>query len=101
MEWLKRGYNATGRNLYQAIQNQPGDYGIKASRTLNHRYITEDVPMSLVPIAAIGVTTQASRLSSASAPKRGEMGVLRVAKPLSTPPLSLSSRARRATVRRS
>ncbi|MGD2178798.1 MAG: NAD/NADP octopine/nopaline dehydrogenase family protein [Anaerolineae bacterium] len=54
MEWLKRAYDATGRNLYQAIQNQPGYYGIKAPRTLNHRYITEDVPMSLVPIAAIG-----------------------------------------------
>ena len=53
-EWLKMAYNATGDNLYEAIHNQPGYYGIKAPRTLRHRYITEDVPMSLVPIAALG-----------------------------------------------
>jgi opine dehydrogenase len=53
-DWLKMAYNATGTNLYEAIHNQPGYYGIKAPRTLQHRYITEDVPMSLVPIAALG-----------------------------------------------
>jgi opine dehydrogenase len=40
--------------LYEAIHNQPGYYGIQAPPTLNHRYITEDVPMSLVPIASLG-----------------------------------------------
>jgi opine dehydrogenase len=54
IEWLKMAYNATGRTLYEAIHNQPGYYGIKAPPTLAHRYITEDVPMSLVPIAALG-----------------------------------------------
>jgi opine dehydrogenase len=53
-EWLALAYNATGDSLYEAIQNQPGYYGIKAPPTLNHRYIFEDVPMSLVPIAALG-----------------------------------------------
>ena len=53
-DWLKMAYNATGENLHEAIHNQPGYYGIKAPRTLRHRYITEDVPMSLVPIAALG-----------------------------------------------
>jgi opine dehydrogenase len=38
----------------EAIHNQPGYYGIKAPSTLNHRYIFEDVPMSLVPIASLG-----------------------------------------------
>jgi opine dehydrogenase len=52
--WLKMAYDATGANLYEAIHNQPGYRGIKAPATLNHRYITEDVPMSLVPIAALG-----------------------------------------------
>lgn len=28
--------------------------GIKVQATLNHRYIFEDIPMSLVPIAALG-----------------------------------------------
>lgn len=54
LEWLKLAYDTTGENLYEAIQNQPGYYGIKAPPTMNHRYIFEDVPMSLVPIASLG-----------------------------------------------
>ncbi len=54
VEWLQMAYNATGGNLYEAIHNQLGYYGIQAPATLNHRYITEDVPMSLVPIATFG-----------------------------------------------
>jgi opine dehydrogenase len=53
-EWLQMAYHATGDDLYEAIHNQPGYYGIQAPPTLQHRYITEDVPMSLVPIAALG-----------------------------------------------
>lgn len=53
-EWLKLAYNSVGETLHEAIQNQPGYYGIKAPATLNHRYIFEDVPMSLVPIASLG-----------------------------------------------
>jgi opine dehydrogenase len=53
-EWLKMAYDASGENLYEAIHNQPGYRGIKAPATLNHRYVFEDVPMSLVPIAALG-----------------------------------------------
>jgi opine dehydrogenase len=53
-EWLLMAYDATGKDLHEAIHNQEGYYGIKAPVTLNHRYITEDVPMSLVPIAALG-----------------------------------------------
>ncbi len=54
MEWLKMAYDANGATLHEAIHNQPGYRGIKAPPTLNHRYITEDVPMSLVSIAALG-----------------------------------------------
>jgi len=54
MEWLKLAYDTTGEDLHEAIQNQPGYYGIKAPSTLSHRYIFEDVPMSLVPIASLG-----------------------------------------------
>jgi len=53
-EWLYSAYDAYGRNLYEAIQNNPGYRGIKAPSTIFHRYITEDVPMSLVPIASFG-----------------------------------------------
>jgi opine dehydrogenase len=53
-EWLRMAYNAEGDSLFEAIQNQPGYRGIKAPATLNHRYIREDVPMSLVPMAELG-----------------------------------------------
>ena len=54
LEWLKLAYDTSGEDLHEAIHNQPGYYGIKAPPTLNHRYIFEDVPMSLVPIASLG-----------------------------------------------
>ncbi len=54
LEWLKLAYDTTGEDLHEAIHNQPGYYGIKAPPTLRHRYIFEDVPMSLVPMAALG-----------------------------------------------
>jgi opine dehydrogenase len=55
LEWLEMAYSTTGENLHDAIHNQPGYYGIKAPPTLKHRYIFEDVPMSLVPIASLGM----------------------------------------------
>jgi opine dehydrogenase len=54
LEWLKLAYDTSGQDLHEAIHNQPGYYGIKAPATLNHRYLFEDVPMSLVPIASLG-----------------------------------------------
>ncbi len=54
LEWLAMAYDARGTDLFEAIHNQTGYYGIKAPATLQHRYIFEEVPMSLVPIAALG-----------------------------------------------
>ena len=53
-EWLDMAYDATGPTLYEAMHNNDGYRGIKAPPTLAHRYIFEDVPMSLVPIASAG-----------------------------------------------
>jgi len=55
LEWLKLAYDTSGDDLHDAIHNQPGYYGIKAPPTLHHRYLFEDVPMSLVPMASLGV----------------------------------------------
>lgn len=52
--WLYTAYSATGKNLHEAIHDNPGYIGLKAPDRLHHRYIDEDVPMSLVPIASIG-----------------------------------------------
>lgn len=54
LQWLEEAYAATGSNLLEAIHNNPGYVGIKAPRNLEHRYIFEDVPMSLVPISNLG-----------------------------------------------
>jgi len=54
LEWLETAYAAVGENLYEAIHANPGYRDVRAPRSLAHRYIFEDVPMSLVPIAALG-----------------------------------------------
>ena len=53
-EWLYLAYDAVGKTLLEAMRANPGYAGIKAPGRLLHRYIMEDVPASLVPIAAIG-----------------------------------------------
>jgi len=52
--WLYTAYSAAGNNLHEAIQDNPGYLGIKAPDRLHHRYVDEDVPMSLVPLASMG-----------------------------------------------
>ncbi len=54
LEWLSLAYSAEGENLYDAMQDNAGYVGIRAPKLLNHRYIFEDVPMSMVPIASLG-----------------------------------------------
>jgi opine dehydrogenase len=53
-EWLYVSYDSPGRNLYEAIHNTDSYRGIRAPPGIAHRYISEDVPMSLVPIASLG-----------------------------------------------
>ena len=52
--WLYTAYSASGKDLYEAMHDNPGYIGIRAPDRLHHRYIDEDVPMSLVPLASIG-----------------------------------------------
>lgn len=53
-EWLYLAYASAGKTLYDAIQATPGYKGVRAPSTLTHRYILEDVPMSLVPMVSVG-----------------------------------------------
>ncbi len=53
-DWLYLAYNAAGADLFQAIRANVGYKGIKAPSHLRMRYLKEDVPMSLVPMASIG-----------------------------------------------
>jgi len=63
INWLSMAYNVVEDSLFDAIHSNPGYSGIMAPQTINVRYITEDVPMSLVPISefgkAFGVNTKA------------------------------------------
>jgi opine dehydrogenase len=52
--WLVSAYRAEGRNLYEAIQANEGYRGISAPPTMENRYMLEDVPMSMVPMASAG-----------------------------------------------
>ena len=52
-EWLYLTYDAVGADLCSAIRATSSYAGIKAPRTIDHRYIWEDVPMSLVPMASM------------------------------------------------
>lgn len=52
--WLYVAYGAAGHSLFDAIRANQGYYGIKAPPLLTTRYLVEDVPMSLVPIASLG-----------------------------------------------
>lgn len=47
-------YPTHGNNVYEAIINCPGYDGIKGQKSLNTRYIMEDIPFALEAIKAMG-----------------------------------------------
>lgn len=51
---LARVHHLRGDTLYERIQHNEAYGDIKAPGTIDARYVTEDVPMSLVPIAELG-----------------------------------------------
>lgn len=53
-QWLRQSYETEGDDLYQLLQHNNAYADIKAPSTIDVRYITEDVPMSLVPISELG-----------------------------------------------
>lgn len=53
-EWLHYTYGADGDTLGSALKKVDGYWGIKAPQSMDTRYIFEDVPQSLVPIAHMG-----------------------------------------------
>jgi len=53
-DWLYQAYGVKGNSLYDALQKNDKYRTIDAPTTLKHRYILEDVPTGLVPIASLG-----------------------------------------------
>jgi opine dehydrogenase len=57
LDWMLRFCGHQGMNgatLYEAFSTSPVHGVSKASRGIEHRYMTEDVPYGLVPIASLG-----------------------------------------------
>lgn len=53
-EWLAAAYGAQGATLRAALLSNPAYQGIKAPTSLRVRYLLEDLPTGLVPIASLG-----------------------------------------------
>jgi opine dehydrogenase len=53
-ETIKVQYGVEGQDLYEVIHANPAFAGIDAPTTLDHRFLTEDTPFSMVPAAALG-----------------------------------------------
>jgi len=55
-DWLKETYSLKGEDLHALLSTNPayGQHGVDAPKVLNHRYLTEDVPHLLVPVASFG-----------------------------------------------
>lgn len=53
-QWHKDIYGYEGNNLYKTLQGNSAYASIDAPRSLNTRYLTEDIPTGLVPISELG-----------------------------------------------
>lgn len=53
-QWLYMAYSSEGKTLFEAMRKNIGYRGILAPRSLKVRYMEEDIPFSLVPIASTG-----------------------------------------------
>jgi opine dehydrogenase len=53
-DWLRDAYGSSGESLYEALQNTACYKTVDAPSSLQHRYLYEDVPTGLVPLASLG-----------------------------------------------
>lgn len=53
-EWMYFAYDAVGKTIREAMRANPGYRGITAPHQTEMRYITEDIPCSLVPMSSLG-----------------------------------------------
>jgi opine dehydrogenase len=53
-DWIYATYGVKADTLYNALQNNEKYSTIDALTTIQHRYIFEDIPTGLVPIASLG-----------------------------------------------
>lgn len=54
LQWQQEAYGIEADSIYEALTGNESYKGIKAPTTLDSRFVTEDVPCGLVPLANIG-----------------------------------------------
>ncbi len=57
LEFMRESYGTEGDTLHEVLSGNPayGAHGNDAPKTVNHRYVTEDVPYLLVPMLEMAV----------------------------------------------
>jgi opine dehydrogenase len=53
-DWMATAYGHHAVTLQEAVGGNPAYRGIKAPTSLQHRYLTEDVPTGLIPLIELG-----------------------------------------------
>jgi opine dehydrogenase len=53
-DWIAVVYGHRAETVRDAVASNPAYIGIKAPRTLQHRYLLEDVPTGLIPLMELG-----------------------------------------------
>jgi len=53
-DWYKESYSLKGDNLFELISTNPAYSQWPAPKVLSHRYLSEEVPNVLVPVASFG-----------------------------------------------
>ena len=53
-DWICRSYAIEGTSLYEVLRNNIYYKNIEAPKTMNHRYINEDIPTGLVAFESVG-----------------------------------------------
>ncbi|BDG59859.1 NAD/NADP-dependent octopine/nopaline dehydrogenase family protein [Caldinitratiruptor microaerophilus] len=57
-EWIEAAYGHRAPDLHTAVARNPAYRGIRAPTVLSHRYLEEDVPTGLVPLAELGMAAE-------------------------------------------
>ncbi len=53
-DWFTISYGVNGETLFETIQKNKAYIGIKGPKSLYHRFLFEDIPTGLVPLACLG-----------------------------------------------
>ncbi len=53
MEWYKTLYNVEGETLTDVVRSNEAYHGIKGQKTMETRYLLEDIPLGIIPMISI------------------------------------------------